>query len=321
MELKEFGLYFAKLREKSGYTSQRQLAQKSGISNGTIARIESGTQRATPETLVTLAKHLEGNPYLEFLSKLGYVDIKDSLNQEYLLRLEKYKGLIIALHIAYRFLQGEGTNELLIEVLDDMVNAAKKVNVEINLNDFTSNSEETIQKIMKSINFEDIDVINSSNIHYTDRFQEINKIIDSKFSAEKELELLQAEKKKLQEELELEFLDTFNNNYFNSELSQEENELVNELIKKAMISKRTGKNNLFLNMYLNSFDNDDKYKKSNEKNLNVIDQAFQNDIKNETAQKIHFFESLESDLGLDLTDPEVQKKLKRAAKIIFSDED
>ncbi|WP_418026989.1 hypothetical protein [Paenibacillus sp. JJ1722] len=38
-------------------------------------------------------------------------------------------------------------------------------------------------------------------------------------------------------------------------------------------------------------------------------------------KKMNFFYELENDLGLDLTDPEVQKKLKRAAKIIFSDED
>ncbi|WP_379136068.1 hypothetical protein [Paenibacillus sp. sgz500958] len=41
----------------------------------------------------------------------------------------------------------------------------------------------------------------------------------------------------------------------------------------------------------------------------------------ETQKKINFFHHLENDLGLDLTDPEIQKKLKRAAKIIFSSED
>ncbi|MEK3987427.1 hypothetical protein MHB77_29280 [Paenibacillus sp. FSL K6-3166] len=41
----------------------------------------------------------------------------------------------------------------------------------------------------------------------------------------------------------------------------------------------------------------------------------------ETQKKIDFFRHLESDLGLDLSDVEVQKKLKRAAKIIFSSED
>lgn len=39
------------------------------------------------------------------------------------------------------------------------------------------------------------------------------------------------------------------------------------------------------------------------------------------SKKMEFFVSLEKDLGLDLSDLEVQKKLKKAAKIIFSDED
>ncbi|QYR20836.1 helix-turn-helix domain-containing protein [Paenibacillus sp. sptzw28] len=37
--------------------------------------------------------------------------------------------------------------------------------------------------------------------------------------------------------------------------------------------------------------------------------------------KMQFFEELERDLGIDLTDPSVQKALKRAAKIFFTDED
>jgi transcriptional regulator with XRE-family HTH domain len=41
----------------------------------------------------------------------------------------------------------------------------------------------------------------------------------------------------------------------------------------------------------------------------------------ELNKKMKFFEKLEQELGLDLTDPEVQKKLKTAAKIIFSQED
>ncbi|WP_339321399.1 helix-turn-helix transcriptional regulator [Paenibacillus sp. FSL W8-0194] len=46
------------------------------------------------------------------------------------------------------------------------------------------------------------------------------------------------------------------------------------------------------------------------------------DIKDIKIQrKMEFFKKLENDLGLDLSDPEVQKKLKRAAKIIFSEED
>lgn len=48
---------------------------------------------------------------------------------------------------------------------------------------------------------------------------------------------------------------------------------------------------------------------------------YKTDLDAQTQKKIDFFRNLESDLGLDLTDVEVQKKLKRAAKIIFSSED
>ncbi|WP_051289777.1 helix-turn-helix domain-containing protein [Paenibacillus massiliensis] len=41
----------------------------------------------------------------------------------------------------------------------------------------------------------------------------------------------------------------------------------------------------------------------------------------ELQKKLEFFRYLENELKLDLNDPEVQKKLKRAAKIIFSEED
>lgn len=52
-------------------------------------------------------------------------------------------------------------------------------------------------------------------------------------------------------------------------------------------------------------------------NISYIDEVLGDQVK----EKLNFFDELERDLGLDLNDPEVQKKLKRAAKIIFSDED
>lgn len=39
------------------------------------------------------------------------------------------------------------------------------------------------------------------------------------------------------------------------------------------------------------------------------------------SKKVVFFEELERDLNIDLSDPKVQKQLKRAAKIFFADED
>lgn len=41
----------------------------------------------------------------------------------------------------------------------------------------------------------------------------------------------------------------------------------------------------------------------------------------EETAKYKYFEKLEKDLGVDLSDPEVQEKLKRAAKIMFSGKD
>lgn len=38
-------------------------------------------------------------------------------------------------------------------------------------------------------------------------------------------------------------------------------------------------------------------------------------------KKMSFFYELERDLNIDLSDPQVQKALKRAAKIVFTDED
>lgn len=47
MNLKEFGRYLHELRIKSGYRSQRELADTSRVSHSTINRIEVGTHRAS----------------------------------------------------------------------------------------------------------------------------------------------------------------------------------------------------------------------------------------------------------------------------------
>lgn len=74
MNLKEFGIYFAELREKSGYRSQRELADKSGVSHSTINRIEAGTHKAKPETLKAVAPFLKGVDYEELLEKAGILN-------------------------------------------------------------------------------------------------------------------------------------------------------------------------------------------------------------------------------------------------------
>ncbi|MEY8748573.1 helix-turn-helix domain-containing protein [Bacillales bacterium AN1005] len=74
MDLKEFGVYFAKLRERSGYRSQRELAEKSGVSHSTINRIESGSHKVSTENLRIIAPYLKEVSYEDLLHALGYID-------------------------------------------------------------------------------------------------------------------------------------------------------------------------------------------------------------------------------------------------------
>jgi transcriptional regulator with XRE-family HTH domain len=81
--LKEFGIYFAKLREESGYSSQRELADKSGVSHSTINRLEAGTHKASPEKLKILAKYLKGVTPNDLLEKFGYTDADPNSSRAY----------------------------------------------------------------------------------------------------------------------------------------------------------------------------------------------------------------------------------------------
>ncbi|NRS15856.1 helix-turn-helix transcriptional regulator [Brevibacillus sp. HB1.4B] len=74
MNLKEFGVFFARIREKSGYRSQRELADVSGVSHSTINRIEAGTHKTKHETLKVLAAYLKGVTYEELLEKAGILE-------------------------------------------------------------------------------------------------------------------------------------------------------------------------------------------------------------------------------------------------------
>lgn len=70
-KLKEFGIWFSNLRIASGYKSQRQLALESNVSPTTISRIESGAQKAEPDTLAKLAPYVKTS-YDELMVKAGY---------------------------------------------------------------------------------------------------------------------------------------------------------------------------------------------------------------------------------------------------------
>ena len=63
-----FGDIFRRLRRASGFKSQLQLAEASGVSQATISRIEDGTQKPQKETLMMLADALR-IPYVVLLEK------------------------------------------------------------------------------------------------------------------------------------------------------------------------------------------------------------------------------------------------------------
>lgn len=74
-----YGEFIAKHRILSGFRSQRQLAEKTGISSATISRIEAEVQKPLPETLQVLAKHLHSTSLVELMVVCGYWDADELL--------------------------------------------------------------------------------------------------------------------------------------------------------------------------------------------------------------------------------------------------
>ncbi|OUM93306.1 helix-turn-helix domain-containing protein [Parageobacillus thermoglucosidasius] len=70
----DFGKFIAYHRIKSGFKSQRQLADKTGISSATISRIESGIQRPNADTLKVLSQYLHTTSLVELMVVCGYWD-------------------------------------------------------------------------------------------------------------------------------------------------------------------------------------------------------------------------------------------------------
>lgn len=64
----DFGKYLKELRESKGFSSQRMLADKIGVSNSTIAKIEKGAHEASDETLHKLAEVFNMS-YIELIEK------------------------------------------------------------------------------------------------------------------------------------------------------------------------------------------------------------------------------------------------------------
>ncbi|BAH44555.1 putative DNA-binding protein [Brevibacillus brevis NBRC 100599] len=93
MNLKEFGVFFARIREKSGYRSQRELADVSGVSHSTINRIEAGTHKTKHETLKVLATYLKDVTYEELLEKAGILEDTASPSSKKDKPLSEYESL------------------------------------------------------------------------------------------------------------------------------------------------------------------------------------------------------------------------------------
>lgn len=69
----ELGKFIEILRNEKGL-SQRQLAEKAGISHTEVWRLESGERKnPSPPVLKSLAPHL-GVPYEELMKKAGYIE-------------------------------------------------------------------------------------------------------------------------------------------------------------------------------------------------------------------------------------------------------
>jgi transcriptional regulator with XRE-family HTH domain len=70
--VENIGEFIARHRKLSGFSSQRQLADKSGISSATISRIEKNIQKPNVETLKSLSKYLKSTSYKELMLSAGY---------------------------------------------------------------------------------------------------------------------------------------------------------------------------------------------------------------------------------------------------------
>ena len=78
---KSYGEFIKYHRLKSGFTSQRQLADKSGVSRTTISRVEKEEQKPEPNTLKKLAVYLKTTSYGELMINAGYWDPLDKDTQ------------------------------------------------------------------------------------------------------------------------------------------------------------------------------------------------------------------------------------------------
>lgn len=78
-QLLDFAKYFKQLYEKH-FSNKAELSRVSGVSEATLSRIESASQKPTPETLKKLAPVLHVTEK-ELMTKAGYLN-KDEHNND-----------------------------------------------------------------------------------------------------------------------------------------------------------------------------------------------------------------------------------------------
>jgi transcriptional regulator with XRE-family HTH domain len=239
LDPREFGVYFSKLREASGFKSQRELADRSGVSHSTINRIEAGTHKPSPQTLRIVAGVLRGASYEDFMNKVGYIDrpfspdtwekltmkIGDVADIEYF-KDSPYKDLVMAL---FEFIEFYFTRPQFIK------DAIPQFRIDVSKSDFIFD----VDKFLGDPETEIFNVLDDLKAHMQ-----------------------------------------FN---LNINTTPQLYPKIDQINQEGNISKESSTYSVNL--------------------------------------KMKFFQELERDLGIDLSDPDVQKMLKRAAKVIFTDKD
>ena len=91
-----FGEYLKNLREELDI-SQRELAEKAGVSPAEISRIETGSRKkVSPDIIKAISPYLDVS-YESLLSSAGYLDV-DKVNDERIIDMEEKKDMLIMKH-------------------------------------------------------------------------------------------------------------------------------------------------------------------------------------------------------------------------------
>lgn len=74
-------------RIKFGFRTQKEFAEKTGVSPAALSRIEKNTQKPTLETLQQLSRHLGNVTCGELMQAAGYLSCADPEDEEVIIRL------------------------------------------------------------------------------------------------------------------------------------------------------------------------------------------------------------------------------------------